>query len=210
VSRSPGIERVWIVRHGQIEENTHEPSKRFSAAEYNRMIVESDDAPLTTEGRFQIEALIEQFRDRPLPAIHASPLLRAQQTAAILAEPAGLPVVTMDGFREMVASRVVTQVRPHRLRSLRYWFIRSMIRQFMPYSTICETAWNGRSRVRRAWQELLAWGPEGGSAATATERLVISHRGTAMLLRSVLRFNPEWEITRWSIANGGIIEIVHT
>jgi len=181
---------------------------KLSAAEYNRMIVESDEAPLTEEGRAQIEALVEHFRGRSLSAIHASPLLRAQQTAAILAEPLGLPVTTMEGFREMVASRVVTHIRPYRRRSLKYWFIRSMIRQFMPYSTVCETAWNGRHRVRRAWRDLLAWQPSAGHNPQATERLVVSHRGTAMLLRSVLRHRSEWRIKRWSIANGGITEIV--
>ncbi len=208
VNAGSGIDRIWLVRHGQIEANIHQASLKLTASEYNRMIVDSDHAHLTNEGRSQIEALVKQFRGCPLPAVHTSPLLRSRQTAAILAEPPGLPIVTMEGFTEIVASRVLTHIRPHRRRSLRYWFIRSMIRQFMPYSRICETAWEGRNRVRKAWKDLLRWRPVGGLRDGAPERLVVTHRGTVSLLRSILRNDPEWEVVRWSIENGGITEIV--
>lgn len=208
MSEDAVIERVWLLRHGQVADNLHDPTLRITAGQYNRMIEESGGAPLTAEGRIQIEALVAHFRDRPLPAVHTSPLLRARQSAEIIAGPLDLPVVVIEGFREMVPARACPHLLPGRRRTIRHWFLRSMARQFLPLSRGGETVWKARRRVLAAWHELLAWQPEGDAPAAMSERLVTTHRGTAMLLRSVLRRDPDWKIARWSIENGGITEIV--
>jgi broad specificity phosphatase PhoE len=208
---SPPIERVWLVRHGQVPENVHRARFRLTAAEYNRAVEDSDHSPLTPEGEQQIEALVETFRGRPLPVVHSSPLKRARQTASIIAEPLGLEVVTIDGFTELLPAKSRTRLFTGRQRSVRYWFLRSMFRQFLPFSRVSESVWVARRRVHRAWEELLAWRPEGeadGSVDEAAERLVCTHRGTVMMLRSVLKRDRRWQIVRSSIGNGGITEIV--
>lgn len=52
------------------------------------------DIPLAEEGLRQAEALAEKLRGAPIDVIIASPLVRAQQTAACVAKATGLPVAT--------------------------------------------------------------------------------------------------------------------
>ena len=73
----------------------------------NEMLVEhrlAGRAPgtcLNAEGRAQAAALAEAMRDVPLKAVLASPLERAQETAAILAASQGLTVETREGLTEL-------------------------------------------------------------------------------------------------------------
>lgn len=85
---------LWA-RHGQNEANL---SRQFS---YLRL-----DLDLTTVGRAQAErlagALAERLRELPRPpALFASPLRRAQQTAAIVAKQMGGDVEILDELREV-------------------------------------------------------------------------------------------------------------
>jgi len=199
-----GIRRVWVVRHGQVAENLQSTDRLVTAVEYNRLIRDSDPTPLTPEGRRQIAALQETFQDRPIPAIHSSPLPRALETARILAETLEVPVIPIDGFRELTPVELDPPLNRRSQRRLRYWFLWSMFWQFMPFSRRGETVWRARRRVRGAWEELLDWSP----TEPAPERLVTAHRGTVMLLVSVLRRDRGWEVRRWSTENGGITEIM--
>ncbi|MFO7769641.1 MAG: histidine phosphatase family protein [bacterium] len=201
---SGAIRRVWVVRHGQVAENLQSRDRLLTAVEYNRLIRGSDPTPLTPEGRRQIAFLQETFRDRPIPAIHSSPLPRALETARILAEAMRVPVLPIEGLRELTPVELAPPLSRRGQRRLRYWFLWSMFWQFMPFSRKGETVWRARKRVRGAWEELLAWEPP----EPAPERLVTAHRGTVMLLVSVLRREREWEVVRWSVENGGITEII--
>lgn len=59
------------------------------------------DTRLSDEGRAQAEALARALADRPLSAVYASPLARAQETARAIAACHGLPVLTAPAFREI-------------------------------------------------------------------------------------------------------------
>ena len=81
--------RLYFVRHGQSEANVQ------------RVISNRDlPHPLTELGRQQAEALAESLSDVPLPAINSSPIMRAEQTAQIVASHRGLPVEIADALRE--------------------------------------------------------------------------------------------------------------
>lgn len=58
------------------------------------------DPGLTDLGRNQAEALAAWLADEPVHAVYASPLRRAQETAAPLAAAHGVPVVVDDGLAE--------------------------------------------------------------------------------------------------------------
>ena len=58
------------------------------------------DLPLGAQGRAQAEALADEFTGLPIEAVYASPLLRAQQTAAPLAG-ASRPLVTLPDLIEL-------------------------------------------------------------------------------------------------------------
>lgn len=59
------------------------------------------DPPLNETGRAQARELAEQLRTIPFDAVYSSDLRRAHETAAIVAEPHRVPVVTEPGLREI-------------------------------------------------------------------------------------------------------------
>lgn len=81
---------VLVVRHGQSEGNV---SRRLSAM--------PPGSPLTEVGRQQAADVARSLADRNVARVYCSPLLRAQQTAAVVARllDAGDPV-TLSGVRE--------------------------------------------------------------------------------------------------------------
>ncbi len=73
--------RLYFVRHGQSEANV-------------RVIISNRDLlhSLTELGRQQAETLAERLMDVPVMAIYSSPIMRAVETAHILAQAKNLPV----------------------------------------------------------------------------------------------------------------------
>jgi probable phosphoglycerate mutase len=86
---------LYLVRHG---ENRANLTKEFS----HRKI----DYPLTPKGRLQAEQTGEYFSARRIAAIYASPLLRAVETAQIIAARLDLPVQVVENFRELDAGEL--------------------------------------------------------------------------------------------------------
>jgi probable phosphoglycerate mutase len=80
---------LYFVRHGESEANLR---KEFS----NR----GRKHPLTARGREQARQLAETLRTQPISHIYTSPLLRATQTAEILAETLAVGVTVHDALRE--------------------------------------------------------------------------------------------------------------
>ena len=58
------------------------------------------DLPLGSEGLAQAAALRERFERLPIEAVYASPMRRAQQTAAAIAA-SGRPLITLDALTEL-------------------------------------------------------------------------------------------------------------
>jgi alpha-ribazole phosphatase len=83
------MSRLMVIRHAEPEESVRGRS-------YGRL-----DIPLSPAGRAQAAAIAETLRDARLDAIFASPLRRAIETAAPLAEARDLAVVAHEGLREL-------------------------------------------------------------------------------------------------------------
>ena len=81
--------QLYFVRHGESEANV---LKVISNRGYQH--------PLTEKGMAQANALADRLRDVPLSTIYASPLMRAVQTAQIVAKVHGLDVIVTDALRE--------------------------------------------------------------------------------------------------------------
>jgi broad specificity phosphatase PhoE len=81
--------RIYFVRHAQSEANV-------------QRVISNRDLPhhLTDVGRQQAEALARSLADVPLTAIYSSPIVRAAETARIVADITGLPVELADALRE--------------------------------------------------------------------------------------------------------------
>jgi broad specificity phosphatase PhoE len=85
---SPTGTRIHLVRHGEVENPRGIVYGRLPG--YN----------LSERGRREAAGAAEWLGEAPVAAIWASPLERAQETAAIIAEPHGLEVVTDDRLTE--------------------------------------------------------------------------------------------------------------
>ncbi len=81
--------RVYFVRHGESEANL---LREFSNTGLKH--------PLTEKGRRQAHALADWLRTAHVARIYTSPLLRAQQTAQILAQELGVPLEVTDALCE--------------------------------------------------------------------------------------------------------------
>jgi broad specificity phosphatase PhoE len=78
-----------LARHGQTDWNR---DGRFQG---------HADPPLNAHGREQARALAKELEQEPLAAVYASDLQRSAQTAQIVAEGRGLPVVSLPELREI-------------------------------------------------------------------------------------------------------------
>lgn len=81
--------KILLIRHG---ESTWNAEGRWQG---------QGDPPLSERGRAQAEALANEFATHGIEVLISSDLLRAQQTAQILAQNSGLDVVFEPRFREM-------------------------------------------------------------------------------------------------------------
>jgi broad specificity phosphatase PhoE len=79
---------ILLVRHGETDWN------------HQRRVQGHADRPLNATGRAQAEALADRLLDEPLDAIYSSDLLRAHETARIVARRKGLEVTTVPDLRE--------------------------------------------------------------------------------------------------------------
>lgn len=83
---------MFLVRHGATENNLAHPP---------RLQGSGTDLGLSATGQSQARMVRDCLRDQPLVAIYASPLLRAVETATILAEPHGQAVQTVSALLEI-------------------------------------------------------------------------------------------------------------
>lgn len=83
---------MYLLRHGATPPNLVEPP-----------VMQGDgvDEPLAPIGREQAARAAEALASRPVRAIYSSPMLRAMETAGLIAERHGLPVEPVDALREV-------------------------------------------------------------------------------------------------------------
>jgi len=82
---------LWLIRHGQTDWNL--TGRWQGQAPYS--------PGLNAAGRAQALAILEQLPDADFSAIYSSDLLRARQTAGLIAESLGLTVILDPRLREM-------------------------------------------------------------------------------------------------------------
>jgi len=80
--------KIFLVRHGETAWNNQLRYQGHS------------DIPLSEKGRAQARALSHKLAGETFNAFYASDLTRARETAEIIAQPHGLPVITKSQLRE--------------------------------------------------------------------------------------------------------------
>jgi len=83
------VTTILLARHGETDWNREGRWQGWA------------DPPLNATGRAQARELAEQLRSTPFDAVYSSDLQRARETADILAEPHGVPVVVDRDLREI-------------------------------------------------------------------------------------------------------------
>ncbi len=87
---------LYLIRHGATEANLARPP---------RIQGRRHDLPLARLGVRQSEATRDFLAIRPIDHCYTSPMLRAVQTAAVLAGPHGLAPISLDGLTECDVGR---------------------------------------------------------------------------------------------------------
>lgn len=81
--------KIYLLRHGQTDWNL------------DMRMQGRTDIPLNEKGRSQAAVAAEKLKDIPFDRVYSSPLIRAFDTAKVIAKPHDLPVVTMEELIEM-------------------------------------------------------------------------------------------------------------
>jgi broad specificity phosphatase PhoE len=80
--------RILVARHGETDWNREHRWQGHS------------DTPLNDTGRAQARALAEELATESIDAVYSSDLIRAHETARLVAEPRGLEVIAIRDLRE--------------------------------------------------------------------------------------------------------------
>jgi probable phosphoglycerate mutase len=164
--------RIFLVRHGATELTAED---RFAG---------SIDVALSDEGREQARLLGRRLASQPVAAVYASPFSRTRETARLVAEPHGLPVVDRPELREIGHGHWETltraEVEARHPDEYARW-------EQDPYSSAPAGGETGLAVTARALPALLAI----VEAHPGQVVVVVSHKATIrLLLSSLLGFDP--------------------
>ena len=88
---------LYLIRHGQTDWNKQ------------GIMQGQTDIPLSETGRAQAAALGKRFETIHVDAVYSSPLQRAYDTARAIAEPKGLPIQKVEGFKDGQTKEELTE-----------------------------------------------------------------------------------------------------
>lgn len=163
---------VHLVRHGQVENP--------AGVIYGRL----PGYHLSELGRNQARAAAARLAERDLRAVWSSPLERAQETAALIAEPHGLEIVTDERLIESATTLegIGRRARDFLLSPRHWWSLRNPLKPSWGESF---------SQIR---ERMLAAVGESMRAAEGAEVAVVSHQTPVLVARLGLarRTVPPW------------------
>lgn len=136
---------MYLIRHGATAQNEQRP-----------VILQGHgiNGPLSERGEQQAREVAEFMASRPLVAVYASPMLRAQQTAQAIAERHGLPLRTLADLHEVNVGHWEGKSWPEIMNSERDAYDRFIADPTYPYRG-GESLQNVLERVERHFQLLL-------------------------------------------------------
>lgn len=158
--------RVWLIRHA-------------ASVAPAGVAVGSSDPPLSLLGREEAIELADRMRDHPLSAVWSSDLVRARDTAAVIARLHRLRVHTTAALREIDfgswEGRFLGDLWREDPEAARAW--ESDLRQTPP--AFGETVAQLELRVGRFWAQLQP-------SLDGREVAIVAHRGSLAALRAVI------------------------
>jgi broad specificity phosphatase PhoE len=172
---------VYLIRHAQSAGNVMNMRERIDVRDFNELLRQSPDLPLTAYGEEQARGVAARMANVQPTHIYTSPFLRAYATAQAYCSVVGIQPQIVDELHEVIpdildANRRATSLRRHYLRSF------------------AEMAWAHSGPT---------WRSEYQRAKTA-----FSHAWMISMMLWALRRNQEWRIVSRDLDNAGISEIV--
>lgn len=193
--------QVYLIRHGQSEENVADLQRSLEIEEFRTLLLQSAYSPLTALGVEQVQAVAARLATVGLTHLYASPYWRAQETAAIISQQTGVGAQTIEQLHE-VNPLVPPVLRRNRTRSLRSLYIRGYLHQLWPHRlTSGETWWHARRRAADVWNTLSReWRP-------SSQVAIVAHRAFIWVILNYLDDHAGWQVVRRDFNNAGISEI---
>jgi broad specificity phosphatase PhoE len=193
-AREVTVPDLWLVRHGESTWNTAGLAQGHN-----------DEAELTERGLRQAADAAAQFGYRPVRAIYASDLRRAQQTAAAFSAVLGLPVRADQRLRER--SLGVLEGSPHSTIGPSVTGLADGL--VIDPDTRPAAGESVRDLYERAaaFCDDLAADLAGPSPATSGDVLVIAHGGTVRVLDAYIHGVPVDQMTWRPVDNATIVRI---
>jgi len=144
------------------------------------------DPPLDERGRAEAEAVARRLAGRSVEAVYSSDLRRARETAQVVADLLGRPLILDPRLRERdfgpISGLTVEEIRQGFPEVVRTW---EANRADFPGG---ELSASFRDRVTAAFADIISAHPQG-------EVAVVAHGGTlAVYLSSLLGLQPGWRI----------------
>jgi probable phosphoglycerate mutase len=187
--------RLLLVRHGQTSGNTR-----------RALDTALPGPPLTELGQEQARTLAERLGGEPIVAVYASQAIRAQQTAAPLAEVLGLEVQVIEGVKEVAAGDLEDHTDPESIelymKTVRRWTLGELDARIPGGESGTEV----RNRMLHAAGELRAKHEDDGQDAIV---VLVSHGGAIRLGSEWLASNVPADLANGAlIPNTGFVELL--
>ncbi len=117
------MKTIYFVRHGEAENNAARHA--LENGQPTDTVYLGGEAPLTEDGKHQTKSIAERAAKLPVEVIVSSTMRRTRETAAIISERTGHPVVLSDLFIERMNPSVLIGMRwddPEMKRLEREWW----------------------------------------------------------------------------------------
>lgn len=183
---------VYLIRHGQSENNLLDMSSRLSVGEFNHILRHDPASPLSKAGEQQVCAVGEKLRHARIERFYSSPYPRALATAQAIAQHLELAVQIHHEIHEIRPSLLAES---QRTAALSQHFLRSYTRMLWPWGG--EETW--LKEYRRA-QRIWTWIESGPNQNMA----LVSHGGFIRLLLLITPRHHRWRILQRDFSNCGI------
>jgi len=136
------LTRIYLIRHAETIWNNE---RRYQG---------TLNSPLSELGWDQSYRTRDALRHAPLRAVYSSPLVRAQETADVIAAPHGLPVMSVDGLSEIRVGEweglTTSEIEARYAEAVHQWYTTPHLARIPGGETIEEM----RARAVRAFEEI--------------------------------------------------------
>ncbi|MDW7679167.1 MAG: histidine phosphatase family protein [bacterium] len=192
---------LYVVRHGQINQNKKQKYKKLTISEYNAIVTERGDASLNPLGIQQSHELSFDFYGQKIDRIFSSPIKRALETAKILEEELKIEVTILPDAYEILPP-ILKSKNSNKKYTRKYLIIRSFFKSLIPFKKSSESFFHMFFRARKVWKKL--------TENPSDDIIFVSHQGFINVLFLYLKFERRCIVVDKDLSNCGVSEVRYT